>query len=255
VGGISDEEVVQHPKPSKTSFEFSVGLDLRNQTEIESRSSGRRKNNSSNAVAVGAGGHGLLVSDLPLPALELDVLLRVVVDVETERGGVDVAVAPDEESTEDRLSQNVEHTVEGSLGVGGDEVGTLADAPGDGVESPQDGGQGAADQEGAADVAAQGVGVLARFPAEHVEDVEEGDAAEDEVAPLVAGADEGAGETGDDHDFVDEDDEEDRGPRHAGGKEQVGEKQRGGDDPVDVSEVEVSTGPLLQWQTRYTHLT
>jgi hypothetical protein len=194
--------------------------------------------NSSNAVAVGAGGHGLLVSNRPLAALELDVLLRVVVDVQTERGGVDVAVAPDEQSAEDRLGQNVQHAVEGGLGVGRDEVGALAHAPGDGVQSPQDGGQRAADQEGAADVAAQGVGVAARFPAEHVEDVEEGDAAEGEVAPLVAGADESAGETGDDHDFVDEDDEEDRGPGHAGGEEQVGEKQRGGDDPVNVSEVE-----------------
>ena len=80
--------------------------------------------------------------------------------------------------------------------------------------------------------------MFAGLPAEHVEDVEEGDAAEGEVAPLVAGADEGASEAGDDHDFVDEDDEEDRGPGHAGGEEQVGEKERGGDDPVDVSKLE-----------------
>lgn len=196
------------------------------------------RGNSSNAVAVGAGGHGLLVGDLTLAALELDVLLRVVVDVKTKRGGVDVAVAPDEQSTEDRLGQDVEHAVESSLGVRGDEVGALAHAPGDGVEGPQDGGQRAADHEGAADVATQGVGVFAGLPAEHVEDVEEGDAAEGEVAPLVAGADEGASEAGDDHDFVDEDDEEDRGPGHAGGEEQVGEKERGGDDPVDVSKLE-----------------
>jgi len=244
--------------PSKTSFKFkfNLGLSLRDQTEAESSNSGRRERNSSNAVAVGTGGHGrLLVSDLALPALELEVLLRVVVDVETDRRRVDVAVAPDEESTEDRLGQNIKDTVEGGLGVGGDEVGALAHAPGDGVESPQDGGQRATDQEGAADVAAQGIGVAASLPAEHVEDVEEGDAAENEVSPLVAGADEGAGETGDDHDLVDKDDEEDRGPRHASSEEQVGEKQRGGDDPVDVSEADGQQRDLALWQIESTHLT
>ena len=80
--------------------------------------------------------------------------------------------------------------------------------------------------------------MLASFPNKLVNDVEQSGAAKSEVAPLVAGADEGAGETGDNHDFVDEDDEEDRGPGHAGGEEQVGEKERGGDDPVDVSKLE-----------------
>jgi hypothetical protein len=163
----------------KFKFSISVLMSSRLVRAVRFGQSERRKeSNSSNAVAVGAGGHGLLLSDVPLAGLELDVLLRVVVDVQTKRGGVDAAVAPDEQSAEDRLGKDVEHAVESSLGVGGDEVAALAHAPGDGVQGPQDGGQRATDHEGAADVAAQGVGVAARFPAEHVEDVEEGDAAE-----------------------------------------------------------------------------
>ena len=91
--------------------------------------------------AVGRGRHSLLVGDALLLLLELKVLLRVVVDVEAERGRVDVAVAPDQQSTEDRLGQDVEHAVESGFRVGRDKIAALAYAPSDGVQSPQDGGQ------------------------------------------------------------------------------------------------------------------
>jgi hypothetical protein len=191
-------------------------------------------------VAVGGSsgascGRSLTVGDDLLPALELEVLLVVVVDVKTKAGRVDVAVAPNEQATEDRLGQDIENTVESGLRVGRNVVATLADTPGDRVESPQHGGERAADHESLADLLAHGVGVLAGFPGEHVEDVEERDAAESEVAPLVAGPDERAGKTGDDHDPINQDDVEDRGPGHAGSEQQVGEQQRSGDEPIDVT--------------------
>ena len=49
---------------------------------------------------------------------------------------------------------------------------------------------------------------------------------------LVIRDDQGADQTSDDHDLVDEDCVEYSGPWHAGGQEQVHEQERGGDDPV-----------------------
>jgi hypothetical protein len=60
----------------------------------------------------------------------------IVLDGKTETSRVDALVAPEEESTEYRLSQEVENTVEDSLGVGRDEVGTLANTPSNGVDDP-----------------------------------------------------------------------------------------------------------------------
>lgn len=93
----------------------------------------------------------------------------------------------------------------------------------------------------------------ASFEDEHVEDVEEGDTAENEVWPLVAGGDESTNETSDDHDLVNEDGVENGGPWHAGGQEQVHEEKGSSDDPVNVSDVEdltVGTGNLLIIGTR-----
>lgn len=61
-----------------------------------------------------------------LLALKLEVLLVVVVDVQTKSGRVDVTVAPDEKSTEDWLSQDIKDAIEDGLGVRRDVVATLA---------------------------------------------------------------------------------------------------------------------------------
>lgn len=177
---------------------------------------------------------GLLVGNALLPALELNILLSVVVDVQTKVSRVDVAVAPDEKSAEDRFGENVENTVEDSLRVGRDEVGTLTNRPGNRVENPQKGSQRSADEERPAHVRAHGVGVSASLPDEDVNDPEKGGATESEVAPLISRLDESTSQAGDDHDFVNQDQEKGCGPWHASGKEQVHQQQRGGDDPIDV---------------------
>jgi hypothetical protein len=65
-----------------------------------------------------------------------DRITIVVLDGKSKTGRVDVLVTPEEEGTEDRLGQEVEDTVEDSLRVGRNEVGTLAYTPGDGVDDP-----------------------------------------------------------------------------------------------------------------------
>jgi hypothetical protein len=183
-----------------------------------------------------SGSESLTISDMLLPALELEILLVVVVDVQAESGGVDVAVTPDEQTAKNRLGQDIENAVKNGLRVGRNVVATLAQAPGNGVESPQESGQGAAHEESLANILAHGVGVLASFPGEHVDDVGERKAAEGEVAPLITGPDECANKTSDDHDPVNQDDVKDRWPGHAGSEKQVGEQQRSGDKPVDVAD-------------------
>lgn len=49
----------------------------------------------------------------------------VVTDVEAKASRVDVAVTPKEESTKDWLGEDVEDTIESSLGIGSDDVATL----------------------------------------------------------------------------------------------------------------------------------
>ena len=183
----------------------------------------------------GSSSRSLTVGDVLLLALELEVLLVVVMDVKTEPGRVNVAVAPDEKSTEDRLRQHIKDAVEDGLRIRRDVVATLAKTPSNRVKRPQKRGQGTTLQESSADVLAHRVGVLASFPNKLVDDVEQRGAAEGEIAPLVAGSDESAGKTSDDHDLVDEDSEENGRPGHAGGEKQVGEQKRSGDDPVDVA--------------------
>ena len=60
----------------------------------------------------------------------------VVVDVDAKLLRSDVTVAPDEESTEAGLGDEVKDGVEDGLGVGRDDVATLAETPGNGVEDP-----------------------------------------------------------------------------------------------------------------------
>jgi len=93
-------------------------------------------------------------------------------DAKTKGSGVDVAVAPDEESTEDRLGQDIQNTVEDSFGVRGNDVSTLRKSPGDWVEEPEEDGPGGADEVGAVDFATDSSGVLATNEDDVVSDEE-----------------------------------------------------------------------------------
>lgn len=47
-------------------------------------------------------------------------------------------MAPEEETSEDDLGDNIEHSIKDSLGVRVDDISTLRQAPSDGVEPPKE---------------------------------------------------------------------------------------------------------------------
>lgn len=180
-----------------------------------------------------------VAGSLVLAALLLEHSVVVVVpDLETEASGVDVPVAPEEESTEDGLGEEVEDTVEDSLAIGGNDVTALAQSPGNWVEDPEESSHASADEEGPLDVTAKGLGVDASLPGELVDNVEESSTAKGKVWPLVDTLDESTNQTSDNHDFVDKDNPEDGRPWHTGSEQQVHEQQWRSDEPVNVSSIE-----------------
>ncbi|KAI3487065.1 hypothetical protein L1887_49101 [Cichorium endivia] len=111
-----------------------------------------------------------------------------------------------------------------------------------GVEGPEDGEEERGVEVGLLEVVAEVGGGLETGAVDDPEDVEHGDAAHGVVAPLVGGLDEGADQTGDDHDQVEEDGDEDGGEGEAGDEEDLEEEERGGDGPVDVASVPDGAG-------------
>lgn len=161
----------------------------------------------------------------------------VVLDGKAETSGVNVPVSPDEESTEARLGQEVKDTVEDSLGVRRDDVATLADTPCNWVQDPQESGERSAVQEGTLNIASVGAGVSAGLPDQLVDDVDECETAESEVSPLVPGLDKSSNETGDNHDLINNDGPHNGWPWHTSSEQEIGEKKRCGDEPIDVADV------------------
>lgn len=151
--------------------------------------------------------------------------ISVVTNVKTQNGGVDIAMAPEEERTEDRLGESVEDTVEDGFGVRSDDVSSLGQSPGDWVQEPQEDGPATADHVCAANVSVDVARVNAANPEEVVGDEEEGKHGKNEVSPLVGGRDEGANETSDNHDFVNENRVEDGRPGKTSREENVEEKE------------------------------
>ena len=60
----------------------------------------------------------------------------IVPDMETEARGVNIAMTPEQKSAKDGLGEEVQNTVEDSLGVWGDDIAALADTPCDRVQQP-----------------------------------------------------------------------------------------------------------------------
>ena len=123
-----------------------------------------------------------------------------------------------------------------------EDVASLSQTPGDGIEEPQEDGQHATLEIDAVDRWAECAGVLACDESKDIDDVEESKHAEGEETPLVTGRDEGADETGDDHDLIHEDGDEDGRPWEASRQGEIQEQQWCGDDPVNVTDIEDLTG-------------
>ena len=156
------------------------------------------------AVAVGVAGVSMVDTVALRDSLVLlhDILLVVVVDVDTETSWVDVLVAKDEKSTENWLGEQIKDTVEDGLAVGRDDIATLAETPGDWVQEPKDRGEGTAKEENLANVRTKGGGVTTSLPDKDPENVEKCNATKDKVSPLVRRLDESTNETSDNHNLV-----------------------------------------------------
>lgn len=109
----------------------------------------------------------------------------VVADVEAESCWVNVAVTEGEHGTEDWLGEDVENTVEGGLRVGRDDVATLAKAPGDWVDEPEEDSPDNSEGEDLTNLRANGRGMLVRNPGNVLCNEEKSEHCEDEVTPLV----------------------------------------------------------------------
>lgn len=154
------------------------------------------------------------------------------VDAQAQPRGIDVPVAPDEGGGETRFGQDVENAVEDALAVGRNDVAAFTQAPGDGIQRPDDEREHAAGHEDAVYVFAKCESMSPRHEPQLVEDVQHRGAAERVEPPLVPATDQRAQKSSHNHDFVESNHPQDRWPRHPRGEEQVGQEQRCGDNPA-----------------------
>lgn len=166
------------------------------------------------------------------------VFTRIILDQKSKTSRVDVAMSEDQNGAEDWLGKEIEDTVEDSLAIRGDKVTTLAQTPRNWVESPEERCERASHKEDGADILAESAGIPACLPDENVKDVEKSEHAECPVSPFVRSLHKRSDQASYDHNLVNENNVEDRRPWHASGEEQVHEKKRGGDEPIDVANIE-----------------
>lgn len=160
---------------------------------------------------------------------------------ELEDGKVELGKRVEVEQGVDGLGEHVKDTVEDHLGVGRDDVSTVGETPGNGVKEPEEGQDDGGFGESRSVSVTESTSGLSSGAGKNPPDVEDcasvhypeqafqrltSDATEGVEAPLVAGNDESADKTGDDHDQVEEDKGDDVGQGKAGRHDQGQEKGR-----------------------------
>ena len=145
----------------------------------------------------------------------------VVANVHTEGRWVNVAVTPKEQSTKDRLGHQVKDTVKDGLAIGSNDVAALAETPGNGVQEPEEDGPNTANHIGPRNVRSQSGSVLAADENDVPCHEEQGKHAKGPVSPLVRRAGQGANETSDNHDLVDQKCEENSRPWESAREEKI----------------------------------
>jgi hypothetical protein len=98
-------------------------------------------------------------------------------DAESKTGRINVAMAPKKEGAKHRLGKEVENAIEDGLRVRSNDIASLADAPGNGVENPENSCQRTTCEECSANVRANVVRVNSSFPSKLVDDVNQSSAA------------------------------------------------------------------------------
>lgn len=147
-------------------------------------------------------------------------------------------MSEEQKESESRFGEDVEDTVEDGLRVGVNDVATLGQTPGNGVEEPEEDGEDTTLEEGRLDGSTQSIGVAATVDNKLVDDKEEGEHAKDPVTPLVRSLGESTNETSHNHDLIGQNGNENGGPWDAGGEEKIREQQWCSDEPVNVPNVE-----------------
>ena len=98
-------------------------------------------------------------------------------------------MAPEEKSTKDGLTEDVENSVEDSFGVRRDDVPAFTHAPGDGVQEPETDNPSAADSVDPVDIGTEITSMATSIEEDGPGDEEEGSTAEDEVTPFIGAFD------------------------------------------------------------------
>lgn len=104
-----------------------------------------------------------------------DALINVA-NAKAKTSRIDVSVSPEKQGSKDRLCDEIKNAVEDSLGVRSDQIATFTDAPGDGIENPDNGCKGTAHDKGSTDIRANMLSMQTSFPSENINDVCEGSA-------------------------------------------------------------------------------
>lgn len=168
--------------------------------------------------------------------------VRELAGLEVERGVAALAKSEEVDKSEAGLGKEVKNTIEDHLTIGRDNVTAVCETPSDGVKGPEEGEHTGGDEVSLLELGAEVGSRLETGTVDDPEDVEHGNATHCVVTPLVVRDDEGTNETGDDHNKVEEDGDEDGGEGKTGNEEDFEKKEGSGDGPVDVTSVPDLTG-------------
>jgi len=145
--------------------------------------------------------------------------------VKAQATNVDIAMAPEEESAKDGLGEDVENAVEDSFGVRRDDVPAFAHAPGDRVQEPETDSPKTANSVNPVDIGTEITSLPTSIEEDGPSDEDEGNNTEDEVTPFIGAFDQGANQSSDNHDLIDQDSIQNGWPRKPGGQQNVEEQQ------------------------------
>lgn len=137
--------------------------------------------------------------------------------VKAQATNVDITMAPEEESAKDGLGEDVENAVEDSFGVRRDDVPAFAHAPGDRVQEPETDSPKTANGVNPVDIGTEITSMATSIENDGPSDEEQGSAAEGEVTPFIGAFDQGANQTSDNHDLIDQDSIQNGWPWKPGG--------------------------------------
>jgi hypothetical protein len=153
--------------------------------------------------------------------------------VKAQATNVDIAMAPEEKSAKDGLAEDVEDTVEDSFGVRRDDIPAFTHAPGDGVQEPEGHGPSSAHSVDPVDIGTEITSMATGIEDDGPGDEEEGKTAEDKVTPFIGAFDQGANQTSDNHDLIEQDSIQNSWPRKPSGQQEVEEQQWRCEEPCE----------------------